>query len=150
MTTTTQAVTPGAEDQIRQTFDQYVDAMKRKDLDTIMSLYASDVVAFDVPPPLSYAGRDEYRKSWEKGLSMMQGELEYEARNLKIGVSGDLAYLHGLTRMGMTMSDGERMDSWMRLTWCLRKTQGKWLIVHEHGSFPIDPESNQALTNLKP
>jgi hypothetical protein len=30
------------------------------------------------------------------------------------------------------------------------KTNGKWMIVHEHFSAPFDPESGKSLLNLEP
>jgi len=148
--TTTETAAGNAEDQIRETIDAFMGAMKRRDIDAIMSFYAPDVVAFDVMPPLSYVGRDAYRKSWDTGLSMMFGPLETELRNLKISVSGDVANCHALNRMAMNMENGERMDSWMRWTWCLKRSQGRWFIAHEHVSFPIDMETDKALTTLEP
>jgi PhnB protein len=39
------------------------------------------------------------------------------------------------------------MDARDRL---FRKTNGTWMIVHEHFSAPFDPESGKALFDLEP
>ena len=36
----------------------------------------------------------------------------------------------------------------MRVTVRFRKTNGTWMIVHEHFSAPFDPESGKALLDL--
>jgi ketosteroid isomerase-like protein len=38
----------------------------------------------------------------------------------------------------------------MRATVCFRKTNGEWMIVHEHFSAPFDPQSGKALCELEP
>ncbi|MCM2322365.1 MAG: nuclear transport factor 2 family protein [Oligoflexia bacterium] len=140
----------GEENEIRQLFVDFTRAMQAKDIERIMSYYASDLVAFDMMPPLRFVGRDQYRKSWEFGFSMMQGSWDFEQRDLKVHVSGDLAFCHALNHASGKLKDGDNMDGWMRWTCCLRKIDGKWKIVHEHNSVPIDMESNKALWKLEP
>lgn len=38
----------------------------------------------------------------------------------------------------------------MRVTQCLQKLGGQWLIVHEHFSAPFEMDSGKALFDLKP
>ena len=42
--------------EIRALFDTQCGAIRRRDLDVLMSLYAPDIVYFDVVPPLRYDG----------------------------------------------------------------------------------------------
>lgn len=44
------------ESKVRTLFDGQAEAMRRKDIDRLMSFYSPDVVYFDVVPPLQYAG----------------------------------------------------------------------------------------------
>ena len=46
--------------EIRQWLDQWAEAFRAHDLDAIMSLYAPDVVAYDIVPPLQYVGKGAY------------------------------------------------------------------------------------------
>ena len=138
------------EQQIRQAIEDFGAAVRARDVDGILSFYAEDLVAFDMMPPLKFEGRDAYRNSWEQGLQMMQGPLEFEVSNLNIAVDGNVAYAHSLNRMAFTTSDGERMDGWMRWTGCFKKIDGKWLVAHEHNSVPLDMNSGKGLMDLKP
>jgi ketosteroid isomerase-like protein len=143
--TTTEVQRPSDEDQIREAIEAYMNAVRNKDIDAIAACYAADVVAFDIPPPIRYVGRDEYRKTWEMGFNMMKGELHYEMRELKVNVSGDLGCCWAVAHM--TSDD---MDAWSRWTACFKRTKGRWLVVHEHNSFPIDMESSKALFDQQP
>ncbi|WP_211221635.1 nuclear transport factor 2 family protein [Desulfocurvibacter africanus] len=40
----------------------------------------------------------------------------------------------------------EQTDAWVRATACLRKTDGKWLITHEHVSVPFYGRQRQGGT----
>ena len=42
------------------------------------------------------------------------------------------------------------MDVTMRITDVLRKSSGKWLIIHEHVSVPVDLASGKADLSSKP
>ena len=61
------------EAEIKSVIESYVEALRAKDLDGIVSIYAPDLVAFDIVPPLQYAGADTFRKHWEEGFSSIQG-----------------------------------------------------------------------------
>jgi ketosteroid isomerase-like protein len=39
---------------------------------------------------------------------------------------------------------------WFRTTLGFRRTVGRWLITHEHGSVPFNPKSGKASLSLKP
>ena len=47
--------------EIRGWLDRWTKAFTAKDVDAIMALYADDVVAYDIVPPLQYVGKSEYR-----------------------------------------------------------------------------------------
>jgi ketosteroid isomerase-like protein len=43
---------------IRQRVEDCAKALRARDIDGVMSLYASNLVSFDVGPPLRYSGTD--------------------------------------------------------------------------------------------
>jgi len=139
-----------AESEIRHRFDELVKAIRAMDLDQVMSNYADDVVSFDVEPPLQHVGAAAKRKNWTRVFSMYQRPLHYEVRDLAVAVNDDLAFGHGLVRIGGTSQDGNRTERWLRSTTCFRKVGGNWLIVHDQVSVPLDLETGSALLNLEP
>jgi ketosteroid isomerase-like protein len=58
----TQQSTANDEAQIRQLVEQWRQALHAKDLNTLMSYYAPDILTFDILPPLQYQGVEAYRK----------------------------------------------------------------------------------------
>lgn len=48
------------------------------------------------------------------------------------------------------MKNDRKIDRWLRWTACYRKTNGKWLIGHEHVSVPADMGSGKAILDLEP
>jgi ketosteroid isomerase-like protein len=53
---TTESAKTTAEAQIRALIDDWVKALRAKDVDGVMSHYAADIVTFDLAPPLEYRG----------------------------------------------------------------------------------------------
>jgi ketosteroid isomerase-like protein len=52
-----------AEALIRQRVEDLVKALRAKDIDSVMSLYAPNLVSFDLAPPLQYIGADNKRRA---------------------------------------------------------------------------------------
>jgi len=135
---------------IRQRIIDWADAIGAKDIDRVMSFYASDVVSFDIDPPLRYSGADNKRHAWERVFAVYPGSLVYEVRELSIALQGDLAVTHSLNHVSGTLASGHVTDMWVRGTACLQRIDGVWLIVHDHVSVPADLEHGRAAVNLTP
>ena len=135
---------------IRQRLDKAVAALRAMDLEGVMSLYAPDIVSFDIVPPLRHVGADAKRKNWVHAFAMYQRPLGYEIRDLTITLGDDVAFGHSLNRVSGTLKNGNKTDFWLRWTTCFRKIDGNWLIAHDQVSVPLDLESGRALLNLEP
>jgi hypothetical protein len=48
---------------IRQKIDSHIKSIRAKDLEGTLSIYAPDIVSFDLVPPLHYEGMDAKRKA---------------------------------------------------------------------------------------
>ena len=135
---------------IKRVIEGGVNAVRNKDIGGVMSLYAPEVVSFDIVPPLRYVGADAFRNVWEEVFSSFQGPIGYEIHDLSITVGGDVAFTHSLNRISGTMNNGQKTDLWLRVTACFRKINGKWLIVHHQNSVPVDLAHGKAVLDLKP
>jgi ketosteroid isomerase-like protein len=135
---------------IRRRMDKWAEAIRSTDLDGVASHYASEIVSFDVGPPLRHAGAEAKKKNWAVLFSMFERPLGYEIRDLTIMVGDDVAFAYSLNRIKGTTKDGRSNDAWVRFTACFRKFESNWLIVHDHVSVPVDPPSGKALMNLAP
>jgi ketosteroid isomerase-like protein len=115
-----------------------------------MSFYASDIVSFDLDPPLRYAGADRKRRAWQELFAAYTGAIAYEVRELNVTTHGELAFVHSLNHVNGTLASGHMTDLWVRWTACFRRTDGVWRVVHDHVSVPADLEHGQAVLNLTP
>jgi uncharacterized protein (TIGR02246 family) len=138
------------ETEIRAVYDRWAKAFEARDIDGIMALYAPSIVAYDVVPPLQYKGKEAYRKDYLDILSQYDGPVHVEYRDTKIISSGDVGMIQTLERFTGKLKNGQTSDMWLRATSGLRKMNGKWLIVHDHVSVPVDLETGKAALDLKP
>jgi ketosteroid isomerase-like protein len=120
------------------------------DLEGVKPLYAPDMVSFDLGPPLQHVGAQAKWKNWVEFFTVFERPVDYEIRDLRITVDGDVAFGHALNHVMATLRNGNRVDYWVRFTVCLRKIDGDWLIAHDHVSVPLDFQSGRALMNLEP
>jgi uncharacterized protein (TIGR02246 family) len=135
---------------IQGLLDNAIKSLRDRNIEDLMSLYAQEVVAFDIAPPLRYVGAEAFRKLWEEVFSVYQGPIHYEIHVLDITVGDDVAFAYSLNRMSGTLNTGQKTDYWLRWTACFRKINGKWLIVHHQNSVPVDLQTGRAMLSLKP
>src|SRR5215208_3451862 len=122
------------EAEIRQLVDNWTEALRAKNLDTLMSHYTPDLLLYDLAPPLLHSGSSVNRKNLEEWLATFDGPVGMEVRNLSVTTGGDVAYSTCLERITGRRTSGEQTDVWVRSTVGYRKIDGKWMIAHEHTS----------------
>jgi ketosteroid isomerase-like protein len=61
-----------------------------------------------------------------------------------------MGYAHLISHSVLTDKDGKKAEINVRTTDVFRKTGGKWLIVHEHNSVPVDLATGKADMMSKP
>ena len=135
---------------IRQRIDKLAEAIRAMDLEGAMSIYAPDIVSFDIVPPLQHVGAEAKRKNWVDAFAIYQRPLGYEIRDFTLTLGDDVAFGHSLNRVSGTLKNGNRTDFWLRWTACFRKIDGNWLIAHDQVSVPLDLASGRAVRNLEP
>jgi ketosteroid isomerase-like protein len=125
---------------------RYNAAFNAKDVDAIMACYApgKELFVFDVVPPREYAGWDAYKRDWEGLLSAYSGPLSNTISEQSITVADSVAYGHNIQTGYFTRKDGSRLNVAVRVTDVYRKIKGKWLIVQEHVSVPVDLDTGKA------
>lgn len=138
------------EAEIRRRIDKLVTAIRAMDVDGAMSIYAPDIVSFDIVPPLRHVGAEAKRRQWVDAFAIYEPPLGYEIRDVAITVGDDVAFGHSLNRVSGKLKNGQRSDFWLRWTACFQKIDDNWLIVHDQVSVPVDLESSKALLDLEP
>jgi len=139
--------------QIKALEQSFQDAVRAKDPVAIMKLYApgDQLFVFDVVPPRQYAGFDAYKKDWEDTIAMFDGPVTFELTDLVITTDGHgLAYSHSIQHLTGRMKGADAIDVTVRVTDVYKKIGGKWLIVQEHASVPVDLETGKPDLQSKP
>jgi uncharacterized protein (TIGR02246 family) len=137
------------EAEIRELIDDFAKAIRAKDIDGVMSVFAPEVVSFDLGPPLQHGSGETFMKRWQELFNLFQGPIDCEVRDLSIIAGEDVASSHSLNRVSGTTKNGQKNDRWLRWTACYRKANGKWLIAHEQVSVPVDLRTGKAMLDLK-
>ena len=138
--------------EIDASLQRLVAAVNAKDINGIMAYYSADesLLVFDALPPRQYVGATAYRKDWEGFLAAYPTGVHAEASDWKVETEGNLAYGHGIFRTTGQDKDGKPLDLTVRVTDVYKKINGKWLVVHEHVSWPVDLATGQADFSSKP
>lgn len=138
------------ESEVSALFDARSDAMRRKDIDQLMSLYTPDVVYFDIVPPLRYAGSALLRERFTRWFEGWDGVIGMEIGELVVIAGGDVAAAHMLLRASGTRTNGRQVDYWVRTSNSCRRSDTGWLMSHEHVSLPVDLERGTVIMDLEP
>ncbi len=138
------------EDEVRKEFETWFRAATFRDLDGLMTKIADDAVSYEHEAPLQHHGAPAIREVCRKGFAMARGQFKWNVPDLRIVVRGDIAVTWGLNRMQFQAPGEESVVTWSRGTRVFQKIAGKWKLIHQHVSFPYDPETGQASASLSP
>jgi uncharacterized protein (TIGR02246 family) len=123
--------------QIRDLLERWASAAHAGDLDGVLHDHADDIVMFDVPPPQQGArGLAAYSDTWPGFFEWQAKGATFDVLELDITAGTDVAYAWALLRCGTPEDHTARPDRRLRLTLGLRKEHGRWIVAHEHHSFP--------------
>src|SRR5918999_4271554 len=125
-----------SESAIRALIERWAAAVQAKDLDGVLADHSDDVVMFDVPPPNEVRGIEAYSKTWPPFFEWLRRGAVFELVSLEVTAGDDVAYATGLLRCGTEEDLRKDPDNRLRLTIGLRKEGERWIIAHEHHSFP--------------
>lgn len=137
---------------IRALIEARIAAVHAGETEQAIAPLSKDVVAYDLQPPLQFVGaaaRDtDGMAQW---LATWDGPVSIEMPDPAVAIDGNLAFVHGLSRMQGTKREYGPIELWYRSTLCLKRLAGTWSIVHEHNSVPMRMDgSGLAAVDLKP
>jgi len=126
------------EEQIRALISGWAQAVHGGDIERVVADHGEDVVMFDVPPPYAgVRGLEAYRAVWPPFFEWQAQGASFDIESLEVTAGEDVAFAYALLRCGFPEDFTENPDNRLRLTFGLRKLDGRWVITHEHHSFPI-------------
>jgi ketosteroid isomerase-like protein len=100
--------------------------------------------------PLQHVGVEAKLKNWASVFAVFR-DPDYEVRGLSVAVGDDVAFGHCFGRLHGTLMNGTATKGiWVRVTFCFRKLDGAWQIVHDQASVPFDVLSGRGVADLEP
>jgi ketosteroid isomerase-like protein len=141
-----------AKKEIQQRFGDWAKAYEAKDIDGVMDLYAPNdaFTAYDIVAPLQLKGSQAYRQDYTDFFAQFSGPLHVEDQDVHYIIQDNLAVAYGLEKLSGRLIDGTAFKGWMRFTDALQRMHGRWYVVHEHVSVPVDMNSGKARFDLTP
>ena len=125
------------ESEIRALIERWAKAVHAGDLTGVLADHSDDIVMFDVPPPSDgVRGIEAYRETWPPFFTWQRQGASFEIVSLEVTAGEDVAFAHALLRCGTPQELNDDPDNRLRLTLGLRRERGRWVVAHEHHSFP--------------
>jgi uncharacterized protein (TIGR02246 family) len=125
-----------SESAIRALIEGWATAVQARDLDAVLADHSEDIQMFDVPPPSELRGIEAYRESWPPFFEWLRRGAVFEIASLEVTTGADVAFATALLRCGTEEGLRKDPDNRLRLTIGLRNEGGRWVVSHEHHSFP--------------
>jgi uncharacterized protein (TIGR02246 family) len=124
--------------QIRELIERWADAVHAGDLGAVLADHGEEIVMFDVPPPdRGVRGMDAYRATWPPFFEWQRQGASFEIEELDVTAGENVAFAYALLRCGTPEELERDPENRLRLTIGLRKQGGRWVVTHEHHSFPL-------------
>ena len=117
---------------VRALFERWNQAVRDENVDAILRDHADDFVMFDVVPPRESRGLAEYAKTWELFYSNNVKPVQFDFTDVDVTAGSDVAFVRAI---GHCVTLQEPVE--FRLTMCLRKRDGRWIVTHEHHSVTV-------------
>ena len=141
------AAKPGPSDhaQIVALEKRFLAGFNKADVAAVMANYApgAGLFVFDVTPPRQHVGWEDYKKDWE-ALFKAFPKATTTMSDLDVTVVGPVAYGHNIESTEFTTAGGAKQTIVVRVSDVYRKAGGRWKIVQEHVSVPVDLDSGKA------
>jgi ketosteroid isomerase-like protein len=81
--------------------------LQAKDLEPLRQLYTTDIVSFDIDPPLQHVGIAAKLENWARVFHFFE-TVTYEIRDLTFTVGDGIAFGHAFARLRGTLPSGTR------------------------------------------
>lgn len=140
-------------DDVKATLDDFLDALRSKNTERVVSHYDPSNTMYVLSPPLqSTPENSQGAAGVQAWFDTFTGDrIDFEVRDLHIESSGEIAFAYFLCRMAAKKKEGPDMDIWVRNTLCFGKKGREWKITHQHESVPFYMDGSlRAAIDLKP
>lgn len=124
--------------EVRRQLAEYFSGWGSMDVDRVGALYAkdADILFFD-GSPLKYTGWAEYAKGAKSTFAGLKSLTIGPSSDMRTRRDGNVAWSTGTMKLTLIPKKGDATQLDVRSTIVWERRKGKWLIVHEHLSAPL-------------
>ncbi len=115
------------------------------DVDKILPHYADDATVLDLFAPGIFKGKDAIRAGFAPQLGAIKA-LNKTTPEMIVATNGNFGCVASQVAYNTEMKDGTKFAMNVRVLDAFKKIDGKWRVVQQHLSFPVDPATMNALT----
>ena len=130
---------------IKATMHAAARAVERGDVDGVLAMFHddADVVIMDYMSPYRI-DLAHLRENFTALCANTVGSPSCDYVEIHVTrLAPDAAFSWAVMRYVAQLRVGEKIDLHARVTDVWSRIDGKWRAVHEHGSFPVDPQTGQ-------
>jgi ketosteroid isomerase-like protein len=113
---------------IQALIERWANAVQHQDIETIVADHANEL-----------NGIEAYRDSWAPFFEHFKHGGVFAIERLDVTAGDHVAFATALLRCGTKEELEKEPTTRLRLTVGLRKERDRWIIAHEHHSFPYKP-----------
>ncbi|MDP9090258.1 MAG: nuclear transport factor 2 family protein [Pseudomonadota bacterium] len=111
-------------------------------------LKSERICCFDLGAALQYFGYQALHTTTHQMVAGAVGPIDIDFGDPTIMVSSNLACSWQILRVKAAQKGGRVTDIQVRQTDVWNKVDGRWYIVHEHNSLPMQPGAAEAMLSL--
>lgn len=125
-----------------------VEAMpKAQNGDDLTKDWAKDIAYFDILEDSAF-GLDDFKKKIAKQFAPLRN-IRTKILDVQVHSNGTMGYAYSTQNFLSDTVDGGKIDLIFRETDVFEKRDGKWLLVHQHLSVPVDIANDKVLLQSK-
>lgn len=113
-------------------------------MDNLIGYYADDATVLDVYAPGIFKGRDQIYAGFAPQMASIESKT-HKVAEMNVATNGNFACAASQIEFDAVLKDGKKISLSVRQLDAFKKIAGKWKIVQQHISLPIDPKTGIAI-----
>ena len=114
------------------------------DMDKVITAYADDAMVLDIYAPGVFKGRKQIYDGFGPQLAKIKS-LDSSTPEMTIATDGNFGCAAMQIAFKTTLKDGTRFTMNLRQLDAMKKIDGKWKVIQQHISLPLDPKTLNAV-----
>jgi ketosteroid isomerase-like protein len=116
------------------------------DMDKLIGIYAPDALVLDIYSPGIYRGRDQIKAGFAPQVAMVK-IMKHQMTEMNVATNGRFACAAMQIHFDTTLKNGTPFKMSVREIDAFKKIDGKWQIIQQHVSLPIDAKTGMAVVD---